>query len=427
METISFGRDREPRRWRPGWWPRHGWPGRRAWLVVLAAAVTVAAVVLVTTRGHARPAGSASSLPALAPILRGVPAEGARTNLVLGGDNLWRADSQPRAALPGFLVSRLSPLLPRDDAAQTSQIFPVPGGVVALISHVSTGVTYGALGRVVFIPAAKAPARVIARATVIAVGPGGHQVWLQTATQSVDSAVEGAPATFKSPTWAVNVAGLRVSPVLHLPLGLVAATDSGLLTQNLGTGQLQLWNGATGRPARPDIPADAQFPAGASFVAAVRGRVIWDSAACGPSCPLHITDLSTGSDVGIRLPRSWIPVQQTPPPTAAIDASGVRFAFQLDRVDSSGNPVAEDLFVADTATRTLRMIPGGPFSLAVHGTGGPQLIASWDQQGLLWVLATYPGDSGLGYYQLGFWTGAGPLHTFASAPGSPVALSAPGA
>ena len=56
------------------------------------------------------------------------------------------------------------------------------------------------------------------------------------------------PASFVSPTWAVDLAGRRVSPVLHLPLGLVAATGSGPLTQNLRTGQLQLWNGATGRP-----------------------------------------------------------------------------------------------------------------------------------------------------------------------------------
>jgi hypothetical protein len=31
-----------------------------------------------------------------------------------------------------------------------------------------------------------------------------------------------------------------------------------------------------------------------------------------------------------------------------------------------------------------------------------------------------------GYYQLGSWTGAGPLRTFTPAQGSPTALSAPG-
>ena len=91
--------------------------------------------------------------------------------------------------------------------------------MVAHISDTSTGVTYGALGRVVFIPAAHAPARVIARATMIAVSPGGRRVWVQTAVQSMANGV-GVSAGFKSPTWAVNLAGRRVSPVLHLPLGL---------------------------------------------------------------------------------------------------------------------------------------------------------------------------------------------------------------
>jgi hypothetical protein len=52
-----------------------------------------------------------------------------------------------------------------------------------------------------------------------------------------------------------------------------------------------------------------------------------------------------------------------------------------------------------------------------------QLAGSWDRQGRLWVLAMSPDN---GYYQLGFWTGAGPLRTFAPAQGSPMTLSAPG-
>ena len=116
---------------------------------------------------------------------------------------------------------------------------------MAHISDISTGATYGALGRVVFIPAANAPARVIARATMIAVGPDGRQVWVQTAVQSMQNGV-GVSAGFTSPTWAVDLAGRRVSPVPHLPLGLADATRSGPLTLNLVTGRVQLWNGATG-------------------------------------------------------------------------------------------------------------------------------------------------------------------------------------
>jgi hypothetical protein len=169
------------------------------------------------------PLPSAQPLP---PMLAGVPARGARTDLFLGGENFWRFGRRPRAVLAGLLFNGLSPLLPRGHGAEVDYLAAVSAGVVALISDISTGISYGALGRVVFIPASNAPARVIARATVIAVGPGGQQVWVQTAVQSGHNG-EGVAATFRSPTWAVNLVGRRVSPVLRLPLGLVGATESG--------------------------------------------------------------------------------------------------------------------------------------------------------------------------------------------------------
>lgn len=354
----------------------------------------------------------------LLPLLGGVRAHGVRTDLFLGGDNLWRVVRQPQAVAAGLLLNGLSRLLPPGHgAAQADQLAPVPGGVVAHISDTSTGVTYGALGLVVFIPATSAPARVIARATMIAVSPGGRQVWVQTAIKSAPYGA-GVPAGFRSPTWAVNLAGRRVSPVLQLPLGLAAATGSGPLTQNLSTGQLQLWNGATGRPIRMNLPTDA------NFVAAGHDRVIWWS--CGASCWLHITGLDTGTDAAVPLPRNWLPPSETYPPLpASFDPSGQQLVLPLDRVDSPGNITAEALFIVGTATRTLGMIPGTPLPLSsLPRIQSIQLAGSWDRQGLLWVLASSPGK---GYYQLGFWTGAGPLRTFARAQGSPVALSAPGA
>ena len=84
--------------------------------------------------------------------------------------------------------------------------------MVAHISDISTGATYGALGRVVFIPAANVPARVIAWATMIAVSPDGRRVWVQTAVQSLQNGV-GVSAGFTSPTWAVDLTGRRGSPV----------------------------------------------------------------------------------------------------------------------------------------------------------------------------------------------------------------------
>jgi hypothetical protein len=418
QDRISFGSDREAGHWRPGWWPRHGWrPGRRAWLVAAAAVVVaVTAVVLETTHGPARRVVNAASAQPLPPMLAGVPARGARTDMFLGGENFWRAAPRPRAVLPGFLLNGLSPLLPRGHGAQVGQLAAVPGGVVALISDTSTGVTYGALGRVVFIPAANAPARVIARAAVIAVGPGGRPVWVQTAIQSAGNGA-GAPAPFRSPTWAVNLAGGRVSPVLRLPLGLVGATESGPLTQNPATGRLQLWDGATGRPMHLPRPAHA------NFVAAGSDRVVWQS--FDPFSTLHVTDLHTGGDVAVRLPALWMPPSQTyPPPSASFDPSGQQLIVPLDRVDPSGNSAAQDLFVADTATRTLRMIPSKPLPLPPSSTTQvDQMTGSWDRDGLLWVLAMNPYND---YYQLGYWTGLGPLHTFAPAQGSPTTLSAPG-
>ena len=330
--------------WR-GWRPRRGWPGRRAWLVVLAAAtaLAVAAVVLVSAGGPERPAVIARSAQPL--LLAGLPARGASTGLFLGGENLWRPGRPPRP-VAGLLSNGLSSLLPPGHAAAADQLAPVPGGVVAHISDTSTDVLYGALGRVVFIPTADRPARVIARATMIAVSPDGRQVWVQTAVQPVRNGV-GIPAGFTSPTWAVDLTGRRVSPVLHLPLGLAGATGSGPLTRNLVTGRVQLWNGATGQPVRMNLPADA------IFVAAGRDRVIWS---CGAPCLLHVTDLTTGADAAYPLPANWQPPPPAYPlPPASFDPAGQRLILPLDRLDPAGNITAQALFIA--ANGMLRQTP----------------------------------------------------------------------
>jgi hypothetical protein len=413
MDTISLGPDREPRRvWRGGR-PRRGWPGRWAWLIALVAAtaLTVAAVVLVRADRPARHTVSERSAQPL--LLAGIPARGAGTDLFLGGENVWRPGRPPRP-VAGLLSNGFSSLLPPGHSAEVDQLAPVPGGVVAHISDTSTDVLYGAVGRVVFIPAANAPARVIARATMIAVSPDGRRVWVQTAVQSMRNGV-GVSASFKSPTWAVDLTGRRVSPVLHLPLGLAGAAGSGPLTRNLVTGLVQLWNGATGQPIQMNLPADA------SFVAAGRDRVIWSS--CGASCLLHVTDLTTGTDAALPLPRNWQPPPPVYPlPPASFDPAGQRLALPLVRLDSAGNITAQGLFIAGNGM--LRETPGRlrlpPLAAATQGV---VLAGSWDRRGRLWVLATNPTS---GYHQLGFWTGIGPLHTFAPAQGSPVTLSAPG-
>ncbi len=177
MDTISFGPGRTPRHWRPGWLargrpPRRGGPGRRTWLVVAIAVTAGAAtaIALVTTAGGGpRPVTARSpsttrspstvrppSAPPLS-LLSGVPADGVSTDLFLAGENFWRVSRLPQTVAAGFLVNGLSPLLPADHGAEADQLFQVPGGVVAHISDTSTGISYGALGRVVFIPVRATP------------------------------------------------------------------------------------------------------------------------------------------------------------------------------------------------------------------------------------------------------------------------------
>jgi len=347
-------------------------------------------------------------------LLSGVPARGSYAGIFVGGENLWWVARRPQAVAGAWLHDGLSPLLPDNHGAEVDELAAVRGGVVAHIADISTGITYGALGCVVFIPAALAPDRVLCRVTVIAVAPGGEKVWVQTAVQHSNGG-EGVPATFRSPTWAVNLAGRPVSPALRLPLGLVGATEQGPLTQNLATGKLQLWSGATGRLLPLPVPANAEF------VAAGRDKLVWQSSASA----LHITDLRTGSDVAVPVPAHWVPPSETYPPVpASFDSTGQRVVLALDRVDSSGNLSAEDLFVVDTTTRTVRMILSKPLPISSSGVlPADTLAGSWDSRGRLWVLVMSPADS---YYQLGYWTGAGPLHTVPIAQGLPTTLVAPG-
>jgi hypothetical protein len=127
-------------------------------------------VVFVSSGGGARRTARG---PSAAGLLSGIRARGTYASLFLGGENLWRVGRRPLPVAAALLHNGLSPLLPHDDGGEVDQLAAVRGGVVAHISDTSSPITYGALGRVVFIPAAPGPARVIGRAIMIAVPPGG--------------------------------------------------------------------------------------------------------------------------------------------------------------------------------------------------------------------------------------------------------------
>ncbi len=404
VDTISSGPDREP--WRM--------PGRPACLVALAVVLVATAAVAVATRDH-RLRAARSPVPAgarLRPMLLGVPARRVQTQLVLGGDYLWRVGAGgPQAVAAAFLSAGHSPLAGN---AGASEVAGAAGGVVALIDD---GSSSGA-GRVLYLPAAKAAPRVIGTASLIAVAPGGRRVWLQ---HGIERERSGDTVTLTSPTWAVNLAGRRVTPVLRLPFGLAAATDSGLIIQSAPQYRLSMWNAASGRPLRMALPQD--------ILATSADRVAWTPLHCGAgACPLEITDLRTGREITIALPGNWGTCCGSGG-AGAFDASGQRLALTLTRSSRSGAALAQDVFMVDIATGTVIGMPGGVLPAGGDGITAPavQMAAAWDRQGLLWVLASSSGDdSRHGYYQLGYWTGAGPLHTFAPARGSPTALSAPG-
>jgi hypothetical protein len=356
---------------------------------------------------------------AMPPLLSGVAARRVRTDLVIGGDYVWRLGTgRPRVVLSGLLSNGLSPLLRSAGRAQISQILPVRGGVVALMRPASSRqATDGGAGPVLFIPAGPGAVRLIARASAVAIAPGGRSVWLQTAIRSSSAAPADTASPVMSPTFAVSLAGRRVSSVLRLPLGLVTATPSGLLTDSVATGRLQFWNSGTGQPER------LRLPGGAQLVAEGSGLVIWQSRSCPSRCSLHLTDLRAGAAITIPVPPGWWPALYQEP--VAPDASGQRFVIPLDRVGSGGYPAAEDLYVINIAARAMRQVPGGPYAASQPvslGIPGITLAGGWDQHGRLWVLA----GSGDGYFQLGYWTGTGPLHVYPPAEGNPVTISAPG-
>jgi hypothetical protein len=341
------------------------------------------------------------------------------TLLFLGGDELRLLNVRAQAPTP---VTSVLPdagdardPLGVDPAVQ--QVVSVAGGVVALIySHGSADLPD--IGDVLFIPVSASragPARIIARANYMAIAPNHRDVWVQQAGPPWGNGPADGPA------WLVDENGHRVSGVLRLnDQALVGDTACGLLVQNIDQ-DLKFADPVGGCSSRAGIPADAVI-AGADA-----DLVAWQSAACSLDCPLHVTDVQGGPDTQIALPAHTVVDSND---TSDFDPAGQRLAIPLDTTNSQGAITGTNVYVADLATRKLTRVPGAPIPLATlpavvgaFPAGSSDVVcARWSADGSgLWIVAT----DGL-YFQVGYWTGRGPLRVLQPQAGLAYKFDVPG-
>jgi hypothetical protein len=356
-------------------------------------------------------------------ILHGTPLQpgGAPgTLLFLGGEELRLLNVREQA--PTSLTSVLpdagnarNPLGP-DPAVQ--QIISVAGGVVVLVySHGSADLPD--IGDVLFVPvdaSGAGPPRLIARANFMALAPNHRDIWVEQAGPPWGNGPAGSPA------WLVDSDGRRLSGVRRLnDQALVAATVRGLLVQGPDQ-KLALMDPVNGRAEPTGIPA------GAIIAGTDADHVAWQAAACPLDCPLHVTDLRGGPDTQIALPPHTVINSGD---TSDFDPAGQRLALPLDIIDHQGAITGTYVYVADLGARKLTRVPGGPIPVATlpavlgaFPAGSSDVIcARWSVDGSgLWIVAT----DGL-YFQVGYWTGHGPLRVLQTQTGLAYKFDVPGA
>ena len=225
----------------------------------------------------------------------------------------------------------------------------------------------------------------------------------------------------RSPAWLAGEDGRRLSGVRHLNnQALVAATVRGLLVQGPDQ-KLALMNPVNGRAERTGIPANVII-AGSDA-----DHVAWQAVACPLDCPLHVTDVRGGPDTQIALPPHAVIDSGD---TSGFDPAGQRLALPLDITDDQGAITGTYVYVADLSARKLIRVPGGPIPVAtlpaVLGAlpaGSSDVVsARWSVDGSgLWIVAT----DGL-YFQVGYWTGHGPLRVLQPQAGLAYKFNVPG-
>jgi hypothetical protein len=342
------------------------------------------------------------------------------TLLFVGGEELRLLNVREQA--PTSLTSVLpdaqdvrNPLGP-DPAVQ--QIISVAGGVVALIyGHGSAG--RPDTGDVLFVPvdaSGAGPPRIIARANYMALAPNHRDVWVEQAGPPWGNGPAGTLA------WLVDEDGRRLSGVRRLNnQALVAATVRGLLVQGPDQ-KLALMDPVSGRAEPTGIPANA------IIVGTDADHVAWQAAACPVACLLHVTDMRGGPDTQIALPPHTVIDSGD---TSDFDQAGQRLALPLDTIDHQGAITGTYVWVADLGARKLIRVPGGPIPVvalpAVLGAfpaGSADVVCvRWSADGSgLWIVAT----DGL-YFQVGYWTGRGPLRVLQPQAGLAYKADIPGA
>jgi hypothetical protein len=174
----------------------------------------------------------------------------------------------------------------------------------------------------------------------------------------------------------VDRTGHPHTPRYLVPAGYAAwqGVGGGLLLlirtgqRSADTSRFALWNPRSGRLLRR---FDRVLGASGTTIA-------WVAAACGPTCPVHVSDLAAGTDIEVAVPwRAWAN-------RGAFSPNGRYLAVMFGGGDAAGVVTQARVGVIDVAARRLLGVPG-----AVMGGGDVGLAVSWSPDGA-WLLLSAP-------------------------------------
>jgi len=384
-DTISYGRDREPR-----------WPRCRK-LAVVGACVTagLAAAFIwhlgagrhggqprpgalgpgATAQGDGSAAAAPSPLPTTPPLMTGQPLPpAAGLRLLLGGQRpAWLMVSSGRAepirGLPGHGNSYQ---LVRIAGGWAAQPFP-PAARCARCAPSPLPVYYVADGS----PAASRIGT--AYDTAPAAAPGA--LWLVSFRRGADMSTAAGTAQ------EVSVTGLALGPRFRLPAGYVIdqGTRAGLLLvqeqARSGTFRYELWDPGTRRMTRSFV----------NVIAASPSEIAW-MPACTVLCRVQVLGLPGGRTEEIALPGRGTASQ------GAFSPDGRLLALLVTAgVTADGHPAANQLMVAIVASGRIAAVPGTKVGIGI-GIG-----FGW-QPGSRRLIADVAADTqGRHEWQIGVW------------------------